>query len=219
MIQRGCFISLEGLEGVGKTTNRDYIHQTLSKASIDVLVTREPGGTSLGEALRNLLLHADTAVDLYAETLMMAASRRQHVVEVIEPALAAGRWVLCDRFADASFAYQGGGRKLGAQMIAQLHALAEINVQPDITFLLDMPVRAGLDRMAARGKPDRIEQEEQAFFDRARSAYLARAKAEPTRIKCIDASVALEDVQSQIKALLDEFITAANSAASAAKPG
>ncbi len=207
---RGRFITLEGLEGVGKTTNRTFIEHELKKASIDALVTREPGGTPLGESLRNLLLHTESPVDIHAEALMMAASRRQHVVEIIEPALQSGRWVLCDRFTDASFAYQGGGRELGAETIASLHALAGIKLQPDLTFLLDMPVAAGLDRMAARGKPDRIEKEAQAFFERARRAYLARAEADPQRVKCVDASVELDQVQAQIHSLLSAFILQAS---------
>lgn len=206
MTVRGCFITLEGLEGVGKTTNREYVKALLEARGIEVRVTREPGGTDLGEQLRHLLLHASAPVSAEAELMMMAASRKQHVVEVIEPALAQGQWVLCDRFADASFAYQGGGREIGLDVVAQLHELMTINLQPDLTLLLDMPITDGLQRMAARGKPDRIEKEELAFFERARAAYLQRAKDQPGRVKVIDAGRSLEQVQQQVLNELNVFL-------------
>lgn len=206
MTDRGCFITLEGLEGVGKTTNREHVEALLKQEGISVLVTREPGGTDLGEQLRHLLLHANSPVSAEAELMMMTASRKQHVVEIIEPALSRGQWVLCDRFADASFAYQGGGRKLGADTVAQLHELMNIHLQPDITFLLDMPIADGLKRMAARGKPDRIEKEELAFFERARKAYLERAGSQPERVKVIDAGLALNAVQDQVSTALNAFL-------------
>ena len=207
MADRGCFITLEGLEGVGKTTNREHVQSVLDQHGIkNVLVTREPGGTELGEQLRHLLLHADSPVSAEAEFMMMAASRKQHVTQVIEPALSAGQWVLCDRFADASFAYQGGGRKLGLDVVAQLHSLMGIDLQPNLTFLLDMPIADGLKRMAERGKPDRIEQEELAFFERARAAYLQRAKEHPERVKVIDASQSLDAVQQQVGRELTQFL-------------
>jgi len=141
--------------------------------------------------------------------MMMAASRKQHVEDVIQPALNNQHWVLCDRFADASFAYQGGGRELGLDVVARLHELMQINLQPDLTLLLDMPIEAGLKRMAARGKPDRIEQEAFDFFERARAAYLQRAKDQPQRIKIINADQPLVEVQaqvlSQIKPLIDQY--------------
>lgn len=206
MTVRGRFITLEGLEGVGKTTNREYIEATLAQQDIDVLVTREPGGTELGEQLRHLLLHATVPVSAEAELMMMAASRKQHTVEVIEPALQTGKWVLCDRYADASFAYQGGGRELGLEVVASLHTLLNIDLQPDLTFLLDMPIADGLQRMAARGKPDRIEQEAMAFFERARAAYLQRAQAQPARMKIIDAGLSLDAVQQQVGKHLSAFL-------------
>lgn len=206
MADRGCFITLEGLEGVGKTTNREHVQTLLQEHDVQVLVTREPGGTDLGEQLRHLLLHASAPVSAEAELMMMAASRKQHVVEVIEPALHSGKWVLCDRFADASFAYQGGGRELGLDVVAQLHELMRIDLQPDITFLLDMPIADGLKRMAERGKPDRIEQEELAFFERAREAYLQRATAQPDRVKVVDAGQPLDKVQNQVSSLLTTFL-------------
>lgn len=206
MTDRGCFITLEGLEGVGKTTNREHVEALLKQEGISVLVTREPGGTDLGEQLRHLLLHASAPVSAEAELMMMTASRKQHIVEIIEPALSRGQWVLCDRFADASFAYQGGGRELGTDAVAQLHELMNIHLQPDITFLLDMPIADGLKRMAERGKPDRIEKEELAFFERARKAYLERARAQPERVKVIDAGLALNAVQEQVSTALNAFL-------------
>jgi len=206
MADRGCFITLEGLEGVGKTTNREHIETVLEKRGISVLVTREPGGTDLGEQLRHLLLHASSPVSAEAEFMMMVASRKQHVVEVIEPALCRGQWVLCDRFADASYAYQGGGRELGLDVVAQLHKLMGIDLQPNLTFLLDMPIADGLKRMAQRGKPDRIEKEKMDFFERARAAYLHQAKTQPERVKLIDASQTLDAVQQQVSVVLNEFL-------------
>jgi len=206
MTVRGRFITLEGLEGVGKTTNREFIKTTLTELGFEVLVTREPGGTDLGEQLRHLLLHASAPVTAEAELMMMAASRKQHTVEVIEPALHIGKWVLCDRYADASYAYQGGGRELGIDVVAQLHELLKIDLQPDLTFLLDMPIADGLKRMAARAKPDRIEQEALDFFERARTAYLQRANAQPARMKIIDASLSIEAVQQQVHTQLSMFL-------------
>ncbi len=210
MTARGRFITLEGLEGVGKTTNREYVESVLTTRGIKVLVTREPGGTDLGEQLRHLLLHASAPVSAEAELMMMAASRKQHTVDVIEPALNAGTWVLCDRYADASFAYQGGGRELGLGVVASLHALLSIDIQPDLTFLLDMPIEDGLKRMAARGKPDRIEKEALGFFERARAAYLQRAKDQPQRMKVIDASLSLDGVQQQVDNVLTAFLEGAH---------
>ncbi len=206
MVVRGRFITLEGLEGVGKTTNREFIETTLKQQGLEVLVTREPGGTDLGEQLRHLLLHAKAPVSAEAELMLMAASRKQHTVEVINPALSAGKWVLCDRYADASYAYQGGGRELGVDVVAALHDLLEVDLQPDLTFLLDMPIADGLKRVTARGKPDRIEKEALAFFERARAAYLQRAQSQPDRMKIIDASLSIEAVQEQVHALLSTFL-------------
>ncbi|MCL4156773.1 UNVERIFIED_CONTAM: hypothetical protein GTU68_045949 [Idotea baltica] len=138
--------------------------------------------------------------------MMMAASRKQHTVDVIEPALKSGSWVLCDRYADASYAYQGGGRKLGLDVVASLHELLSIDLQPDLTLLLDMPIEDGLKRMAARGKPDRIEKEALDFFERARAAYLQRAKDQPARMKVVDAGLSLEGVQQQVNVLLTTFL-------------
>lgn len=206
MAATGRFITLEGLEGVGKTTNREYVESVLQSHGIDTLVTREPGGTELGEQLRHLLLHAETPVSAEAEFMMMAASRKQHTLDVIQPALASGRWVLCDRYVDASFAYQGGGRELGEKVVADVHDLLNIDIKPDLTFLLDMPIADGLKRMAARGKPDRIEQEKLSFFERARDAYLRRAASDPSRMKVINAGLSLPEVQQQVHDHLSAFL-------------
>ncbi len=196
--KRGKFITLEGLEGVGKTSNRQLIENQLSNAGIAFIGTREPGGTDIGERLRELVLHADGSIQAETELLIMAASRLEHVERLIEPALKRGEWVLCDRYLDASVAYQGAGRQLGIERVVQLHELMGLTLKPDLTLLLDMPVEAGLERMAARGKPDRIERESLAFFERAREAYLQRAKADPERVKVIDASRSLDVVGQEV---------------------
>ena len=203
---RGKFITLEGLEGVGKTTNRAYVEQLLNQKGISFVGTREPGGTELGESLRNLVLHAAGQMRDETELLLMTASRVEHVSNVIEPALSRGEWVLCDRFLDASIAYQGAGRELGVDRVAELHRMMGVTLEPDLTLLLDMPVEAGLARMAARGKPDRIERETLAFFERARGAYLQRAKDAPERVVVIDASSSLEGVQASVKAALSPLL-------------
>lgn len=206
---RGKFITLEGLEGVGKTTNRTFVESLLNEHNIEFVGTREPGGTELGESLRNLVLHAAGQMQNETELLLMAASRVEHVGQVIEPALASGRWVLCDRFLDASIAYQGAGRQLGVNRVAELHKMMGVTIKPDLTLLLDMPVEAGLARMAARGKPDRIESEALEFFERARAAYLQRAADDPNRVVIIDASRSVEAVQASVKSALMPFVNAA----------
>ena len=205
---RGRFITLEGLEGVGKTTNRAFVESVLRESGIDFVATREPGGTPIGEKLRNLVLHDGAQMQGETELLLMAASRVEHVAQVIEPALRLGRWVLCDRFLDASIAYQGGGRELGTKRVATLHELMGVTTKPDVTLLLDMPVRDGLKRMAERGKPDRIEREALAFFERARAAYLSRADSDPERVKIIDASRSLEEVQCSVMDALRPLLLA-----------
>jgi len=208
---RGKFITLEGLEGVGKTTNRTFVEGLLAQADISYVGTREPGGTELGESLRNLVLHAGGQMLDETELLLMAASRVEHVAQVIEPALQRGQWVLCDRFLDASIAYQGAGRQLGVGRVVTLHELIGVTIEPDITLLLDMPVEVGLARMAARGKPDRIEQEGLAFFERARAAYLQRAADAPHRVKIVDAGCALDVVQAAIEKILHPLLISARS--------
>jgi dTMP kinase len=186
---RGKFISLEGGEGAGKSTLLAGLREYVEHRGISLVQTREPGGTSLGEAVRNIVLDP-ARHDLAAETelLLMFASRAQLVREVIEPALNAGQWVLCDRFADASYAYQGGGRGQPVERIAELERWACAGVKPDLTLLLDLPVATGRARAAGRGDADRIEIEADTFFERVRASYRERAAAEPERFRVIDAS-------------------------------
>lgn len=203
---RGQFISLEGLEGVGKTTNRGVIESHLQSAGIDYIATREPGGTASGEKLRELVLDAGGRMQDETELMIMVASRIELVATLIEPALQSGQWVLCDRYMDASIAYQGAGRQLGVERVVKLHELMGVSLQPDITILLDMPVEQGLSRMAARGEPDRIERESLSFFQRARDAYLDRAQADPARVRIIDASGTPEEVANDVSVVIQQFI-------------
>ncbi len=203
-LMRGRFITLEGLEGVGKTSNLETIVSHLQDHGIDPLVTREPGGTEIGEALRKVVLGSGHQMSAMTELMVIAAARLEHVNTVIEPALAAGRWVVSDRYLDASLAYQGGGRELGAEQVLSLHQYIGVTLQPDLTLLLDMSVEAGLERMHTRGEPDRIEQESLAFFERARAAYLAQAQAEPLRMTVINAAYPLIAVQVAVKDRLDD---------------
>ncbi|WP_229722032.1 dTMP kinase [Marinobacterium nitratireducens] len=208
---RGRFLTVEGTEGAGKSSNIDFIRRTLEGRGIEVVLTREPGGTPLAEEIRQLLLTPrEEAVSEDAELLLVFAARAQHLSQLIEPALARGAWVLCDRFTDATFAYQGGGRGIDSGRIAVLEDLVQGSRRPDCTFLLDLPVELGLARARARSAPDRFEQEKRAFFERVRSSYLARAQAEPERFAVIDASVSLAAVQAQIGTGLDRLLGAAH---------
>ena len=207
--ERGRFVTLEGLEGVGKTTNRAFVEARLHAAGRAPLCTREPGGTPLGERLRKLALESEGGMSATTELLLMCAARVEHVARVIEPALARGQWVLCDRFLDASVAYQGGGRELGTAFVARLHAELGITLVPDLTLLLDMPLAAGRARLRARGAPDRIEREDVAFFERVRRAYLERAAADPARIVVIDADRPLAEVQASLATALTERLALA----------
>lgn len=187
---RGRFITLEGIEGCGKSTLARALTERLTARGIAVRATREPGGTPLAEKLRNLVLQRDSeTLTPGAETLLMFAARAVHVENLIRPALARGDWVICDRFTDATRAYQGGGRGIEARLIDSLAQLAHRDLTPDLTLLLDLPVEEGLARAVARGGPgDRFEDERLAFFQRVRTAYLALAKAEPQRFRVIDAT-------------------------------
>jgi len=201
------FITLEGSEGVGKTSNMEFIKTLLDNANIAYIETREPGGTPLGEALRNTLLGEDfkgMADD--TELLLMFAARAEHVAKVIRPALENGQWVLCDRFTDSTFAYQGGGRQLDVNRIAGLEQWVLGDLRPDLTLLLDAPVEVGRERAGKRSAPDRFEQERDAFFNRVRETYLQRAKNDPNRIKVIDASGDLESVTCQVEAVLKNYL-------------
>lgn len=199
------FITLEGIEGVGKTSNRDYIRSLLEASGKQCVVTREPGGTPLGESLRELLLqHSDEQMSDDAELLMMFAARAEHINKIIRPALEAGQYVLCDRFTEATYAYQGGGRQLDVSKIADLESWVQGDLRPDLTIILDAPVEIGRKRAGKRSAPDRIEKEKNDFFDRVRNAYLDLAKQHPERICTVDASVELEQVQQQIKQQLED---------------
>ncbi len=216
--QRGCFITLEGIEGVGKSTNSLAVVRTLEAAGLSVVHTREPGGTELAERLRDLLLAVDKEpVEPLAELLLMFAGRAQHLERLIRPALARGQWVVCDRFTDATYAYQGGGRQLDEAQIAALEALVHGDLQPDLTLFLDLPVEEGLKRISDRPH-DRFEQEAVEFFERVRQAYLVRAERFD-RFVIVDAAQSLPDVQAAIAARLQVFLAARRSAASTVDGG
>ena len=203
----GKFITVEGQDGAGKTTNLDLIESRLNNRGIPVTRTREPGGTALGESLRELLL-AGGGVSICdpAELLLIFAARAQHLEEVILPALAKGNWVLCDRFTDATYAYQGGGRQIGNEDIALLEGLVQGQLRPDLTILLDLEVDVGAGRTRSRGGPDRFEREENQFKERVRHAYLDIARHSGGRVKLVDAGQNLDEVQRSLKILLDEFL-------------
>jgi len=203
----GRLITLEGGEGAGKSTVLETVRAQLVERGIDVLVTREPGGTPAGEAIRSVLLDPKLK-GLCAETelLLMFASRAQLVREVVLPALSTGRWVLSDRFTDASFAYQGGGRGQPIERIAELEHWAAAGVQPDLTLLLDLPVADGMRRANGRGSADRIEMENVDFFERVRAAYRVRAAAEPARFRVVDASRSLDEVLGDVRSNVERFL-------------
>jgi dTMP kinase len=185
-----------------------FLERTLKESGVDILVTREPGGTGLGEGIRELLLQPrDEAVAPDAELLLIFAARAQHIQQVIGPALAAGRWVLCDRFTDATYAYQGGGRQLPVALIRKLEQLVQGDLRPDYTLLLDCPVDIGMSRAAARADLDRFEQEQQAFFERVRQTYLQLASESSGRYHVIDASLSLQEVEQQLKIVCRELLT------------
>lgn len=207
-VQRGRFITLEGGEGVGKSTNKAYIAERLTVAGIELVLTREPGGTPFAEAIRDLLLKkGDEPVADLTELLLMFAARAQHLELVIKPALERGAWVLCDRFTDATYAYQGGGRELGFEQIAILESLVQGELRPDATVLLDAPISVGMRRAKERGELDRFEVEQTEFFERVRAAYLALVDAEPRRFCLIDASQELPNVQQQLDTVIDQWLS------------
>ena len=197
------FISIEGGEGAGKSTSIEYIKQKLEACGIECLGTREPGGTPMAEDIRQLLLqHRDEVVDPYTELLLMFASRRQHVQNVIRPALASGKWVICDRFTDASFAYQGFGRGLDKEFISSLKRWVHGDLNPNMTILFDLDITVGMARAGKRSDFDRIETETMSFFERVRHGYLTQAEAEPQRYRIVDASQSITGVEQQ----LDQFL-------------
>lgn len=201
------FISLEGGEGAGKSTCLAFIRDFLVQRGFSLVVTREPGGTPLAEEIRTLLLaRRDEPVAPNAELLLMFAARAQHLAQVIQPALSRGDWVLCDRFTDATYAYQGYGRHRSMETIAALEQLVQGSLRPGLTLLLDLPVQEGLARAEARAEKDRFESEQDDFFERVRHGYRARAAAEPQRFRVIDASRPLVDVQASIARVLDDWL-------------
>lgn len=192
----GVFITFEGIDGAGKTTHMDTLEQLLKSQGREVVRTREPGGTPLAEKLRGLILH--DAMDPLTESLLVFAARRDHLVQVILPALARGAWVMCDRFTDATFAYQGGGRGFDLQVLRTLEGWVQDQKQPDLTFLFDLPPEVAASRLAAARQPDRFEAQDTAFFARVRQAYLDRQAHNPTRFALIQADARPEVVAAQI---------------------
>ncbi|VAW85499.1 Thymidylate kinase [hydrothermal vent metagenome] len=206
----GQFITVEGGEGAGKSTNLALIKTLLEAAGKEVVMTREPGGTPLGETIRGVLLDAkQSRMSSDTELLLMFAARAQHLNELIKPALAAGHSVLCDRFTDATYAYQGGGRGVSMARIAELEQFVQGDLRPDLTILLDLPVAQGMQRAGERSAPDRFEQEQHQFFEKVRATYLERAKQQPQRYRVIDAGLDLEGVQQQIRQQLADYLGAA----------
>ena len=198
-MQSPKFITLEGIEGVGKSVNIEYVCKLLEQRNIEYITTREPGGTKVAEAIRSILLsHGDERLTPETETLLIFAARKQHLTHVIEPALAKGQWVVCDRFTDATFAYQGGGRHQDVQHIAYLETWLQGKLRPDLTLILDAPPEVGLARAKARNMLDRFESESVQFFDDVRKMYLTRAKQFPHSHKIIDANRSLDLVQRSI---------------------
>jgi dTMP kinase len=202
----GRFITIEGGEGAGKSTAQSFLADKLTAQGISVLQTREPGGTPLAEAIRRNLLSVDEEAPVeMAELLLVFAARAQHLAKVIEPALAQGQWVLCDRFTDATYAYQGAGRALSTELIGKLETLVQGDRHPDTVILLDMPPQIGLARARARGALDRFEQEERAFFERVRQGYLERAAAFPNRYVVVDATQELSEVQRSLETVMAKW--------------
>ena len=201
---RGRFITFEGIDGAGKTTHLAWFRQRLEEKIADsghsVVITREPGGTALGESLHELLLNHP--MDLETEALLMFAARREHLAQVIEPALARGDWVLSDRFSDATFAYQGGGRGLPRDKLEALERWVQGGFQPDLTVLFDIPTNIASDRRGAVRSPDKFESESDAFFNRTRTEYLRRAEESPERFAIIDATQSIVDIQKQLEKIV-----------------
>jgi len=198
-MNRGLFITLEGGEGAGKSTSLAFVREILEQAGRHVVATREPGGTPLGENIRDLLLHGRENMDVDTELLLMFAARAEHLARVIRPALANGSCVVCDRFTDATYAYQGGGRGVPEARIRILEDWVQKGLRPDLTILLDIPVEQGLGRAGQRSAPDRFEREKIDFFERVRNRYLASAAKEPQRVRVIDAASDIPQVQTQLR--------------------
>ncbi len=206
------FITLEGIEGVGKSTNLAYLEELIAGAGHEVVVTREPGGTPLGEQIRRWVLdeeHGDVSPEV--ETMLMFAARAQHLDDVIRPALARGAWVLCDRFTDATIAYQGGGRGVSNELLTTLKHAIQRDLEPDLTLLFDAPIEVGFGRIANR-EPDHFERENREFFERVRAAYLGQADRFPQRIKRVDAARTLHDVKQEIRGHIERLLAVAEDA-------
>jgi dTMP kinase len=204
---RGRFITVEGIEGVGKSTNIEVLVQHIEAAGLPVLTTREPGGTPLAEDIREILMNrGEEPVPEIAELLLMFAARSFNVNNVIRPALEAGKWVVCDRFTDSTRAYQGGGRGIPIETIDRIASWVHGDTWPDLTILLDAPVDVGLARAGKRSEPDRIEREQHAFFERVRDGYLDIARGEPARVAVIDATRDIDSVRAATGALIDRFL-------------
>jgi dTMP kinase len=206
MNHRGRFITFEGIDGAGKSTQLAFVAERLRAAGIDLVVTREPGGTALAEQLRELILHQ--AMDRDTETLLVFAARCEHLARVIRPALEAGQWVLCDRFTDATYAYQAGGRGLPAARIAQLEQWVHAELQPDLTFLVDVPPAVAAQRLAAARAADRFEAEQEAFFARVRAVYLERAAREPERFVVLDGTQTPEALRQLLAGQIEQRVAA-----------
>lgn len=204
---RARFITVEGIEGAGKSTCLNLIRDCIRRHGWPLEVTREPGGTELGEDLRELLLgHRHEGMADSTELLLMFAARAEHLHAKIIPALSSGSWVLCDRFTDATYAYQGYGRGIELERIAVLEQWVQRGRRPDLTLLMDLPVETGLERAGRRSEPDRFERQTLAFFERVRNGYLSLARAEPERFRVIDASQSLPEVSNQVSAVIDAFL-------------
>jgi dTMP kinase len=203
--QRGHFITFEGIDGAGKSTPIDFVTGLIQNAGKKVVVTREPGGTGLGEKLRALLLHEKMNPE--TEALLMFAARREHIETVIEPALSTGVWVISDRFTDASFAYQGGGRGLSLDKLRQLEAWVHPRLQPDITFLFDVPPEVASARLETVRIRDKFESEKEAFFQRVRAEYLRRAAEFPARFRVIDSTQTIPRIQEKLQQMLQSIIS------------
>jgi dTMP kinase len=205
-VKRGLFLTLEGVDGAGKSTHVQWMVDTLTSRGVTVLCTREPGGTPIGEKLRELLLHEPMSLE--CETLLMFAARAEHVRSVIEPALAAGSWVVCDRFTDATFAYQGGGRELGTTKIEALERWVHPDLQPDVTWLFDVPLEVARERLNRTRDKDRFEQEADSFFLRTRQVYLDRAASQAQRFRVVDSTQPIDAIRIELGQQIDNLIRA-----------
>lgn len=201
-MNRGRFITLEGMDGAGKTTHLEWLRGRLAARGLALTVTREPGGTPLGEALRQLLLDSREPRHPDTEALLMFAARREHIAQVIEPALAAGHWVLCDRFTDATYAYQAGGSGMAWERVAVLEHWVQGTLQPDLTLYFDLAPEIGRARARQAREPDRFEREQDAFYQRVRAAYLRRADEHSDRIRVIDAGRSISEIQAELEKIL-----------------